>query len=336
MGRITFLVGNGFDINVGLATSYREFYKFYIKECPKDLIAQDIIKNADRKFWSDMELGLGKYTGEVSLESKDLFLSSEENLECKLKEYLIRQCARIKIESLEKKMEVADEMKRTLCNFYQGLGEAERDDICRQIQEIDGSIIYSFISFNYTNVLDCCVDATKEIFSGKTGTLETNMGVYGHFLDNVLHIHGTTSTELVLGVNDDSQIVNKELCEDQLFRKLLVKKEAIQRRGQNIVKNAKQMIDQSQIICIFGMSIGETDRLWWQYICTWMRKDRTRRLVIFIKTPNDSRYQILRGEESVKCKLRNNSGMLEEVWNKIKKQIYVKCNPHIFDFELVE
>lgn len=56
---ITFLVGNGFDLNLGLRTSYETFYKYYIKKEPHDLIAK-FIKD-DYRLWADLELGLGEF-----------------------------------------------------------------------------------------------------------------------------------------------------------------------------------------------------------------------------------------------------------------------------------
>lgn len=40
--QITFLIGNGFDIGLGLKTRYTEFYKEYIRLAPND--SENIIK----------------------------------------------------------------------------------------------------------------------------------------------------------------------------------------------------------------------------------------------------------------------------------------------------
>lgn len=41
---ITFLIGNGFDLNLKLNTQYSDFYKYYIKNDPKDLLSKSIKK----------------------------------------------------------------------------------------------------------------------------------------------------------------------------------------------------------------------------------------------------------------------------------------------------
>lgn len=45
MTRITFLIGNGFDLNVGLNTKYEHFYKYYIEKCPNDMLDKAIGDN---------------------------------------------------------------------------------------------------------------------------------------------------------------------------------------------------------------------------------------------------------------------------------------------------
>jgi hypothetical protein len=39
----------------------------------------------------------------------------------------------------------------------------------------------------------------------------------------------------------------------------------------------------SNVICIFGMSIGATDSLWWRIIGNWLRSDQFHDLLIFFK-----------------------------------------------------
>ena len=52
---ITFLVGNGFDLNLKLDTRYTDFYKYYIEHDPKDLLSESI--RNDFEMWSDLETG---------------------------------------------------------------------------------------------------------------------------------------------------------------------------------------------------------------------------------------------------------------------------------------
>ena len=91
---ITFMVGNGFDIAAGVDTSYRSFYKWYCAQPSamphiekfKSQIKEDI--DSGGKYWSDFEVGLGRYTSEFSLETAGLFLDCYEDAQQKIAEYL--------------------------------------------------------------------------------------------------------------------------------------------------------------------------------------------------------------------------------------------------------
>lgn len=43
------------------------------------------------------------------------------------------------------------------------------------------------------------------------------------------------------------------------------------------------MIYDSFIICIFGMSIGNTDKMWWEKIIDWLKVNGDNKLIIFVK-----------------------------------------------------
>ena len=59
---VLFLIGNGFDINLGMPTDYQSFYDFYLKQKSdseaiskmKKYLAQERYES-----WSDLEWGLG-------------------------------------------------------------------------------------------------------------------------------------------------------------------------------------------------------------------------------------------------------------------------------------
>ena len=79
MGRITFFVGNGFDINAGLDKKYSDFYQYYFSQYPEDMLAKSIKEDYD--FWSDLEIGLGKYTKGITESNEELFLDSKDIME---------------------------------------------------------------------------------------------------------------------------------------------------------------------------------------------------------------------------------------------------------------
>jgi hypothetical protein len=85
---ILYLIGNGFDINLGMATRYRDFYKYYYSiKSPKPLIdklKQEIDHNIDN--WSDLEFALGNYTKELK-DTKEFDIVFED-ISAELAKYL--------------------------------------------------------------------------------------------------------------------------------------------------------------------------------------------------------------------------------------------------------
>ncbi len=65
----SFLIGNGFDVNLGLKTRYAEFYKYYL-DIPTDnkniRALKEHLRENKSDFWSDLEIALGKYTTRFS------------------------------------------------------------------------------------------------------------------------------------------------------------------------------------------------------------------------------------------------------------------------------
>ena len=71
---ITYIIGNGFDFNLGLKTSYKSFLDYYLKRDSGDRIIElfkDSIKQCN-DLWSDVEIALGQST--------DLFIEEDNPL----------------------------------------------------------------------------------------------------------------------------------------------------------------------------------------------------------------------------------------------------------------
>ncbi|MCM1251874.1 MAG: AbiH family protein [Clostridium sp.] len=318
---ITFLIGNGFDLNVGLRTSYKDFYEYYINRYEDDMLANEI--QSDIASWADLELAIGQCTAKVLPEDKEKFWRSERNLENALMNYLEEQVKKINFDEDQKERKTGIEMQRSLlecCKIFceEHIMEISPDDISQ--------IRYSFINFNYTDILDRCVKSARE-----------NLLIFFPSNDpGILHIHGTIPHSAVLGVNDESQIMNPNFKINALDRKRLIKKEIHEANKNKNYMNACTIINNSNIICIFGMSIGKTDKRWWNYIAEWLQEDETRKLVIFIKTNVQNtleKYSYV-DKEKMKETFKSN-GQLNSKWKQIEKQIYVEVNANIFNFELL-
>lgn len=335
MIRVTFFIGNGFDINVGLHTKYKEFYDYYIEQCPDDYLANKI--KDDYEFWSDLEEALGKYTARVSPAEEEKFWKSEGKLEFELVKYLKQQMDQVNLKSKEK--EIALELQRSLTEFYTELGEDHQQHIANIYSRTD-KIVYSFISFNYTDILDRCLEEFGKIMPDNFPQYHNNNNiVHWHSIEEILHIHGTISRDMVLGVNDDTQIGNERFRKKNTYRRSLIKEEQNRSLGNSKTKKVSAIINDSTIICVFGMSIGKTDKIWWQHICRWLRDDSERRLIIYTLEDGKGKPRIKPNrdekQEDVLTHLQQNADIYDDEWKQIEGQICVKIDPTIFDFKVV-
>ena len=94
-------------------------------------------------------------------------------------------------------------------------------------------------------------------------------------------MHGTTESFPVLGVNDESQITNKELLETPQFKEMLVKAQNVHALGMLWHNQAEEQISNSRVICILGMSLGATDAKWWRKLVQWLKADSNRHIVLY-------------------------------------------------------
>ena len=78
---ISFLIGNGFDVNLGLNTTFSSFLDCYTKENANDTEMIERFKKSilkDKKRWSDAEIAFGEYTEIFKREGK----SADDYYEC--------------------------------------------------------------------------------------------------------------------------------------------------------------------------------------------------------------------------------------------------------------
>lgn len=285
---ITFLVGNGFDIASGIDTSYGAFYKWYcnidsekehIKAFRKN-IKDDIKKGG--KNWSDFELGLGKYTKHFTIDTVNEFFECYEDAHEKIIEFLKLQQSQFITDAFVDNQ--ITQFKNGLVNFYQDLNPQERRAF-NEIFESDKSSdsIINFLSFNYTDTLNKIIDVISKTplkqwqYSGNR-KLEINK--------KIIQMHGTSMEYPILGVDNTSQIANQELLSVPNFSEIMIKPQSVNAIGQLWHAEAKEIISKSRIICVFGMSLGESDAQWWNIIIKWLKENSSRRLIVYWYTKN--------------------------------------------------
>lgn len=283
---ITFLIGNGFDLNLGLKTSYQDFYKYYLKQKNNDIdiryFKKDIFDNLDN--WSDAELELGKYT-------KNFYGNVQQFENCyndflsELSKYLEEEQNKVKINSSEKSISI--QMDKIVDNFYTTnfLTNKSFETINKVISSrFNEGWRFNFINFNYTNTLEQIIKT-----SNKTSNLihrGSNGSNYSNFIIEPIYIHGKLNDGMVLGVDNPNQISSDAFKNDDMFKNYFIKSNAISEYGTMTTSLSKQTIESSKIICVFGMSFGDTDRTWWNTIKNWLNKEKDNQLILYIYEPD--------------------------------------------------
>ena len=328
--RTTFLLGNGFDINLGLETRFRNFYDYYLKmESKNDIIKKfkhDLSKNLEN--WSDLEIALGEYSKNFNKKSEQDFIDLLIDIQDNLAEYLDKQDSEFVLSDLDKKRALDN-----LINYDAYLTPRERQTFLGYRNLAENHI--SVITFNYTKTFEKIYEWNGE---PKTVGKRPIRGYdYKEILEYFEHIHGTTTNNMLLGVNDYSQILSDELKVSDKTLRSFVKTLMNFNAGTLRDERCTSAIMKSDIICIYGMSMGETDKYWWHKIGETMATSNAA-LVIFNKIdeiiPNRRAYAQEDNKEIIKNIFLDHLNFNDAIKSNISKRIFVCLNSNMFKVKL--
>lgn len=319
---ITFILGNGFDLSLHMETSYSHVYSTYVDTpSSSDVIAafKNELKNRkpfDR--WSDFEMGMAEYAESLS--------SEEELVECvrDFKQHMVwhlrnedHQLERI-IQSGFYDSQLIKELDRSFESFHGGFSPNVKAEFERLTDKEFWN--YNVITFNYTQSLEY-------LYRAKFKQQKTVM-------DLPLHIHGDLYNDVVLGVDNTDQIRNTAYKLTKKGRRAFVKTIFNEQYDKARVTKAKKMISNSSIICTYGFSLGESDKLWIDLIVEWLKKDVDHHLVVYrydTTTYNRCVYdELMDVEDEKKEELLLRLGISD---SNLENQIHIPVGYDIFNFE---
>jgi len=332
---ITFLIGNGFDIGLHMPTRYENFYEKYC------VIAEDDNENI-RSFkkmlqernneetkriidWADFEKAFGEHSMSPEFINKRDYLERFEDFVTKFNAYLevVESCTDYSNTKL-----IADTMNSAMKTYFQ-IRKADETAIRNIYNQSPGNRVYNFISFNYTKSIDICVDALRQLLKGDSARK----------VGSIVHIHGYIDENMIVGVNDPTQILNPSFANDADVVNEIVKPEQ-NSIGRTAYENATiPLINNSDIICIYGMSIGETDKKWWELIAEWLSKGSKRVLVILIhENKYDKRFSFMQQRfiQPIIDKFLSFSNLTDDVKAQLESRIYVGVNNDVFAMNLFD
>lgn len=303
---ITFLLGNGFDLNLGLKTSYSKFLAHYLNQpCSKGGVIDRFKKSIalDLDSWTDVELAIGQCTREFLGETagKDFMACYDDMYDC-LAAYLAEEERRFAACSRDR---LRDGMTQALCSWQEGFRSSRKAEIVRRFSRCMGGFNYDFITFNYTRTIDACLSAAEY---APLGSRLTYLGDQRNTIARSVHVHGYTNKDMILGVNDETQIANPRVLMNQLSfdRDRLVKPKANHLCEEGTDEAAHRVLRESDLAYIYGMSIGETDRIWWERLARLMNEKPHLQVLIFAyDAPEDQLHyhRFLKFESELQQKL---------------------------------
>lgn len=284
---ILHLIGNGFDVNLDMKTSYADFYKHYVAlPSASEVISKlkvDIARYRESNKWSDLEKGLGLYTTE--LKTVDELYQIYFDINDELKAYLIHQMEKASLSELK----YAEKLKRDLSMpyFYFPLRN-QRVLVNYMNPSALSNDTVNIITYNYTDTIEKVLNIKTKNISLELS--KKNQQGYKRVLQSINHIHGTIyDTELILGVNDVTQIANESFRSDEQVLDMLVKPTTTVNRGDLTDDHCTRLIQESDIICLFGLSLGETDNKWWAAIAERMKLSKSQ-IIYYAYCRDDIRH----------------------------------------------
>lgn len=319
---ILFLIGNGFDLNLGLKTRYLDFIKYYLDIESINEVVQKHKNNILKDYpnWSDLELALGAYTENILLPTEfDLFF---EDILDHLGDYLTEQEQILHINKIN-----ISKFLEYLCYPDQSLPQGDRNKILTFKEKWESHEWYiRIITFNYTYILDKLLQEFKK--ESVVGTHHNEIKIKFRGLE---HIHGYVDNRMIMGVNDIGQIKNQDFHKNPDIVEAFIKPKCNAAQKHTIDEWCEDQIKSANLICIFGSSLGETDAHWWKEIGERLRDDC--KLIIFTKGEEIKiRKGYLRGrvERDIKQLFLKRTGLSGEDRISTEEKIFIGVNTDVF------
>lgn len=323
MATTLFIIGNGFDINCGMKTKYIDSYKVYVKNPSKtenidkfkteikEYLKETVGENTEEENinWSDFEVAMSKYL--IKCKDENEFIECLRDFKAFLSEYLKNEEEKFFNTTNDRsiKEKIHEEMELSLKLFYKDINM----NITNELSTSAYTSNKRFISFNYTNVFD---------------KLISNFSQYNIF---VHHINGSFE-DCALGMDNFDQIVASFPLSNRIkrdFIKTAFNEEYDLRR----ISFAMDRIDEAKTICLFGVSLGESDISWRNNIVEWLKSSESNHLFIYRHKYAKTQYSVVAErmeiEEEAKKQIFREWNMAED--EELMNRIHIPIGKNIFN-----
>ena len=298
--RYVIMIGNGFDIGLGLRTAYSDFIDEY-KNSPTTLPMglhgindpEGVLKahiRRDPQTWADAERAFAE------LRFSELFKGCTNIRRCILDVFASFTSA---LNNYLAKQEYSREHNRVTRNvselFFQHMMQSVFMGMPEwlRMHELDRLVD--------TNGIQQMLNYCSCINFNYTGTFDNLLGSLGHYsirqrafrieilnrktpfvLERLVHVHGSNKERnSIFGVSDSQQItdfVAREMAETIGF---LVKDCTDREKSAGNYDLATDILNNADRVVLFGLSIGNSDKYWWRLLLERVRTVKDFRVFVF-------------------------------------------------------
>ena len=280
---ITYIIGNGFDLGLGLNTRYSDFVEFLSGRIKHWLTTNEKSWNRDEKrfaewlegkivenkneFWHDAEEAFGGLPFSVFGEQRrDLVQFCHGLFQSEMAEWIATKNAQFSVPKGSEKEIGGKFVYALLYGWLKGLSEDVRTEMENDVT--NGSVVINIVTFNYT-------DCIEKLLGGIDGTINEITEIGNLKRDtrilSPIHVHGKVDTvgrsaDLVFGVDDATQITGVETTANDEILSRLIKERYLGYTRKRSEREARDVLSNSNWVIVLGHSFGKTDGRWWKRI----------------------------------------------------------------------
>lgn len=332
------LFGNGLDLGYGLKTSYSNFYDYLIhledqdEKLSNNMIFQKLKEDYDTdrlEYWKDYEVKLGALTQDF--DDIEKFDEDKMEIDLYLEKFLSDENSKLNNLDINSK----DLLNKIIPIIGQCQRVDDKDELKKLFENHKSEHIHIMpISFNYTETVQKIFNV-KETEIINASILNKPIGSYNMYLNKPFYLHGALGDDMVIGINDATQILNSQWSENEEACDILLKPRLLSQSGQQHMKKYKEIINSSSLICCYGLSIGETDKEYWIEIKQRLLKGDC--LLLIYVHDNSLSFNHIRSKTKLRNKYKEsfymNSECTDEERELLKNKIIIEVNHDIFSKE---
>lgn len=283
---ITYMIGNGFDIALGLKTQYSDFMKHYcaLDKHDNPVLArfQDVIRKDNCNLWSCAEEAFGKldWSGFDGVNTVKTFHECLVDFENEFDAYLLKQWKRFSLPDGAKGLDASKQLLDRMLHLDRFMGSRFAQEY-RQLALQQG-IRVRIIVFNYTDIIEQIWDS---ISARQNSEFHVSDVIYDNKKMSVeiarpCFVHGVLSrSRHLFGVDRIDQVKDVTIRAECEKSGTLIKPYMDIDSGLGFDETANAFIESSDTIVTFGLSFGLSDRVWWERLYQHVL-GRGRRLII--------------------------------------------------------